>query len=203
MSAINSSIINRKLLARLFSKIKISTEHSYKGVPCWEWTAYINPANGYGSFSIGYYQNSAHKIIYELFVEAVPERLHCDHLCRNRFCVNPVHIEPVTNRENLLRGVGPTATNAAKTHCKRGHEFTDKNTWVRDSPRGKMRHCRKCAQGQQDAMRRKQGVWDKSLTCKNGHPWTEETTYHPPAKPHWRWCRICRKMAHARSASRH
>lgn len=66
-----------------------------------------------------------------------------DHLCRNRACCNPHHLEPVDNRTNLMRGDTHAAHNAAKTHCVRGHEFTEANTYV--VPRGG-RACRKCRQ---------------------------------------------------------
>jgi hypothetical protein len=83
----------------------------------------------------------------ELFVGPIPEGLVIDHLCRNRGCINPTHMEPVTNAENVLRGEGPTAVNARKTHCKRGHPFDDVNTYVY----AKGRACRMCHQLRQRA----------------------------------------------------
>ncbi len=95
--------------------------------PCWLWTASTHA--GYGC--IGDENNkvvSAHRVAYELLVGSIPEGLHLDHLCRVPLCVNPSHLEPVTPRENLMRGVSFSADNAKKTHCVNGHEFTPENT---------------------------------------------------------------------------
>lgn len=85
-------------------------------------------------------RTTAHVIVYEYYAGPVPEGLVLDHLCRNRACCRWDHCEPVTNRENLLRGDTIVAANAAKTHCYLGHEFTPENTYVY---RGK-RSCRTC-----------------------------------------------------------
>lgn len=107
---------------------------------CWIWEA--GKFRGYGCFysSIAKKQQRAHRVAYEMFVGPIPEGLHLDHLCRNRGCVNPAHLEPVTNRENVLRGVGPTAVNAKKTHCPRGHALEGDNIYWR--PTG--RRCKQC-----------------------------------------------------------
>lgn len=111
-----------------------------KDTECWDWTSY-KYWNGYGMFWDGKKQVRAHRWSHEHFVGPIPDGLVIDHLCRNRLCVNPKHLEPVTQRENLLRGDTIPAIHAAKTHCKRGHEFTEKNTFINLSKR----YCRECS----------------------------------------------------------
>lgn len=108
---------------------------------CWQWTAYKN-ADGYGMFSAHHGRpERAHRVAYRLFVGPIPPGLELDHLCRNRACVNPAHLEPVEKRENIMRGVGRGAKNATKTHCRNGHEYTPENTYT--TSRG-WRACRTC-----------------------------------------------------------
>jgi len=82
----------------------------------------------------------AHRAVYEALVGPIPKGLSLDHLCRNRACVNPEHLEPVSLVENVMRGVSPHAVNARKTHCAHGHAFTAENTYM---VRGE-RVCRAC-----------------------------------------------------------
>lgn len=82
----------------------------------------------------------AHRVSYELHREPIPRGTVLDHLCRHRWCVNPYHLQPVTNRENIMRGEGYFARNGRKTYCVRGHEFGRANTHMY---RGH-RVCRKC-----------------------------------------------------------
>jgi hypothetical protein len=115
---------------------------------CWNWTGALD--NGYGRFQggpRGSKVHRAHRLAYELLVGPIPEGLVLDHLCRNRRCVNPDHLEPVTNRINVLRGEGWAASRARQTHCIHGHEFTPANTYV-DPKRG-TRGCRECRRGRQ------------------------------------------------------
>jgi hypothetical protein len=87
------------------------------------WLSLFSDSNGYGHFRRKKKDYRAHRVAYEALVGPIPDGLQLDHLCRVRCCCNPQHLEPVTCRENLLRGEGPTATNAAKDVCKRGHAF--------------------------------------------------------------------------------
>lgn len=105
---------------------------------CWQFTGYC-PPHGYGQVG----QNLAvHRIVWEHFRGPIPDGLQLDHLCRNRPCCNPDHLEPVTSRVNVLRGVGFGATNAAKTHCDHGHELTPDNVYARPDRFGRL--CRIC-----------------------------------------------------------
>lgn len=104
---------------------------------CWEWTGPLDEA-GYGRFWTGEKLVSAHRTVWELLVGPIGDTL--DHLCRVRHCVNPDHLEPVAQGVNTLRGYGPTAQNARKTHCKNGHPFNEANTWLE----GTWRRCRRC-----------------------------------------------------------
>lgn len=107
---------------------------------CWIWQKQLSP-EGYGRFRVEGEKVFAHIFSYNLFIGPVPDGLELDHTCRVRSCVNPDHLKSVTHRVNTLRGIGPTAVNARKTHCNNNHKFTPENTRI---AQGK-RHCRACA----------------------------------------------------------
>jgi hypothetical protein len=120
---------------------------------CWVWTAATR--TGYGLFCPTPTRPvMAHRFAYELLVAPIPVGLELDHLCRTPLCVNPAHLEPVTHRENCLRGTGASARNAVKTECPHGHAYDDENTYV---DRTGNRHCRVCRRAN-DLKRRPRGV---------------------------------------------
>lgn len=99
-------------------------------------------SDGYGMVRVNGRLTRAHRLVYEAIVGQIPDGLQLDHLCRNRICCNPRHLEPVTVRENNMRGLSLAALNARKTHCHRGHPFDETNTGR--GSRG-ARVCRACA----------------------------------------------------------
>lgn len=125
-----------------FSVDRIKNFWSYvkKTSGCWEWIGCR--VLGYGCFYVGKSKTMrAHRYSYILAYKNIPRGLSIDHLCRNPACVRPDHLEAVTNRENILRGIGPTAQNAKKESCLNGHKFTKNNTYI---PGLNKRHCRLC-----------------------------------------------------------
>lgn len=106
---------------------------------CWEWGGPTGEG-GYGFFVYEGSRRQAHRDAYTSLVGPIPEGLVLDHLCRNRVCVRPDHLEPVTLRINTLRGTSVPAINARKIECGKGHPFTEANTYLY---RGK-RSCRTC-----------------------------------------------------------
>lgn len=138
---------------------------------CWEWLGSHN-GKGYGIF---WYENSyraAHRFGYAMMRSPIPDGLQLDHLCRNRGCVNPWHLEPVTALENQMRGLPHRAT---PSMCPKGHLYSPENTYVPPS-KPHLRMCRTCRRiAGKEANRKKRIARGEPAegrdpnTCKNGH----------------------------------
>lgn len=126
---------HRPIQDRLLQKIK----PLHNG--CWRWTDSLI-MKGYGGLKVNGRMIRAHRAFYELFKESIPPKLTIDHLCRHTWCVNPDHLEAVTNKENILRGNGAAAINALKVQCINGHPFNKDNTYIAKNGH---RVCRECA----------------------------------------------------------
>lgn len=110
---------------------------------CWEWRGGTNN-HGYGRFSISHKKRAlVHRFVYLVF-RPIPEGLTLDHLCRKPNCCNPAHLEPVTQRINILRGNAPSAMHARKTHCPKGHPYSGENLRFIVKGNGLGRYCREC-----------------------------------------------------------
>ena len=147
----------RPILERLLSRVAKDD----KG--CWIYTGKARATGGYGLIGTGNAQRgtfrhlSVHRVAYEALKGPIPIGLTLDHLCRTPECCNPEYLEPVTMRENILRGNGWAAKNARKTHCKRGHPFTSENTYTKGLHD---RRCRACRHAQYRSRRRRPVVAD-------------------------------------------
>lgn len=111
---------------------------------CVLWTR-MTTHDGYGRIKSHGRHLWAHREAYEAYVGQIPAGLTIDHKCRVRCCINPDHLEAVTKRENTLRGIGPSAQHAKKTHCPAGHEYSGTNLYMHKG----RRHCRACMRGRQ------------------------------------------------------
>lgn len=124
---------------------------------CWEWTSMTS--SGYGRFWTGYRSVPAHRVSFMLRSGFVPVgEAQLDHLCRNRACVNPDHLQVVSARTNTLRGNGPSADNANKEFCQKGHPLFGPNLYVK--PQG-WRVCRTCNNASYSAQRKKRRATDQ------------------------------------------
>lgn len=127
------ALLDQSPEARFWGKVE-------KTAGCWFWTAYVD-RNGYGQFGSSEGKVGAHRFAYTLVRGAIPDGLVLDHLCRTPSCVNPDHLEPVTQHVNVLRGVSPIAKQARMTVCKKGlHPLAEDNLYTHSGKR----RCRAC-----------------------------------------------------------
>ena len=171
---------------------------------CWHWLSSLSD-HGYGLFgkSQGDGKSAlvrAHRYSYELYTGPIPEGMDLDHLCRVRPCVNPEHLEAVLPATNILRGTGPSAVHAVKTHCPQKHLYSPENTKISTSG---ARICRKCVTTHSlaRATGTGKGQYQKERThCPKGHEYTEANTIIEKAKKsdgsiqEKRRCRDCRAL---------
>lgn len=118
--------------------------------PCWIWPGYT--VSGYAVKKLNKRRFLVHRETYTTLVGAIPLGKQLDHLCRTRACVNPFHLEPVTVKENVLRGEGPTARHARQTRCIKGHALAYSNLYIR--PNGG-RSCKRCMRAAQIKFKQK------------------------------------------------
>lgn len=180
--------------------------------PCWPWYGHIS-TGGYGKLRKNKKTFIAHRFLFETLKKPIPEGLEIDHVCRNRACVNPAHLEPVTRHENVRRGISPAANNLRKKACIHGHPFDEKNTIRR---RNGNRYCKTCSNEWNAGKRERYGLPPKrppasvarrahvnpntvKTHCKYGHPFTEENCYIYPNGN--RQCLTC-KRRYLREAQR-
>lgn len=129
--------------------------HTEPNSGCWFWSGYLF-RSGYGGFY--HYIDGvrklvrAHRFSYECFIGKVPKDKELDHLCRMKSCVNPNHLQPVTHKENIRRGI---CASSKKTHCLKGHPYSGDNLYM--TPAG-FRDCRKC--------RRQAGIRYRTKQCR-------------------------------------
>ncbi len=120
---------------------------------CWLWHGSKDKKGGYGMINVGDKKlKKVHRVAYQLIKGEIPKGLDLDHLCRVRNCANPDHLEPVTRRENIMRGINFMAGFARRTHCNRGHAFDKGNTVLRQNGG---RRCKICRNAQSAERKRK------------------------------------------------
>lgn len=132
--SMGSDLNDSRLHARFWTYV-----HPNEQTGCWEWTG-TKRRRGYGKFRLNLVDYVAHRFAYENLVGTIPAGMQIDHLCRVTGCVNPAHLEPVSQQENMRRA--QIARGALPDHCKHGHAYTPANTYF--NPHSESRVCRTC-----------------------------------------------------------
>lgn len=182
---------------------KVTWDHD-----CWRWTGF-HDACGYGRAFVDGKVRMAHRVAFEFLVGPIPKDKEIDHLCRNRGCVNPLHLQPVSHKENMRRGLAG-AHLLAKTHCPAGHEYEGnaRKTFVidADGTRHQMRACRLCGRTRTAAYKAKNPQpkvpRPRRTHCPQGHEYSTANTYFWVDKRTNKTCRYCRACAVAREVAR-
>ncbi len=168
-------------IERFLALIKVSTERFYKGAPCWEWQG-SKSKDGYGQFildgrrSVKKARIAPYRFIWEYFNGPMADGLEPDHLCNNRGCCNPGHVEPVTHSENQKRSYRrgrkrpglDYSTRTKPTHCPKGHEYTPENTRISSQNSMQCRECNRLACAARAARIRAERTIPPRPYCKRG-----------------------------------
>lgn len=156
------------LIERLLRRIQVEDDG------CWRWIG-ARKSDGYGQIREGGKHGArllTHRVAYQHFVGPIADGLEIDHLCRNRACCNPEHLEAVTHKVNMARG---EMYNGVKTHCKWGHEFTQENTKISSDGR---RVCVQCLRARAQRYNKGGAVGRPRLTvCQRGHEMVGDNIY--------------------------
>lgn len=136
-----SYAITPRLIERFWSK-------TVKSPDCWGWLG-SHMRSGYAQIHVQlddgrWSATVAHRVAWEIANEPIPDGFVLDHICRNRGCVNPSHLEVTTDRVNILRGTGFSARHAIKLKCPAGHDYDEANTYIRKDAKAGARQCRTC-----------------------------------------------------------
>ncbi len=164
---------NISIFNRFWSKVSLNKETG-----CWEWIAGLT-VTGYGKFAVGSRTDNSrktvlsHRVAYVELISEIPDELQIDHLCRNRKCVNPLHLEPVTAKVNFDRGLGMLnhplghAANKAKTHCPQLHQYTESNTYYYTTKKGiVLCMCKECARIRCRVDNKRRSILNKAKTAE-------------------------------------